>query len=601
MEAVTLNSICSKGFCGGMIEDLKRRSRWYWDDWTNEGIFSAKVTASIFFMFFTSIAPAITFSVLLEANTEENSSVQIGAVEVIFSTALTGVIFAIFGGQPLCILGVTGPVSIFSIAVFNVTQQLGIKFLPFYAWTQIWAALMHVVLAMTNMCDLIAWVTRYSCETFGCLIATIYLYTGARALGDRFYWDLEAALLSLILGIGTALVALFLSGAREWVVMRKFWRDLTSDYAATISILFFTAVPYMTNKIRRVDIDKLQARRHTNRWLLSFDMLDINTAASLEVACALRIPAKNAGVPDTFETTSGRSWFVDLGDISPGAAIGCTKSEIHHHDQNRHQVSSLLSQAPEFKLRKGSAFHWDFFVVGINILITGLLGIPPTNGLIPQAPLHTKSLSEVRFVGEGKSRREVVTHVHEQRVSNLLQAAMIGITLSPPLLGVLRLIPNATLDGLFLFMGAASFPGNQFAERVVLLVTEPELRESHNDFLTKVPWKSIENFTLIQAAMLFPLFIASLVFMRKSVYPQYYSRDYILALDSDGMPVVANEDKGDDEKAMEMGNVRAKGHTEEKGLGLIPISEAKISPDHMSYRIVYIVKEYRCEQLQSAK
>jgi len=554
MEAVTLNSICSKGFCGGMIEDLKRRSRWYWDDWTNEGIFSAKVTASIFFMFFTSIAPAITFSVLLEANTEENSSVQIGAVEVIFSTALTGVIFAIFGGQPLCILGVTGPVSIFSIAVFNVTQQLGIKFLPFYAWTQIWAALMHVVLAMTNMCDLIAWVTRYSCETFGCLIATIYLYTGARALGDRFYWDLEAALLSLILGIGTALVALFLSGAREWVVMRKFWRDLTSDYAATISILFFTAVPYMTNKIRRVDIDKLQ-------------------------------------VPDTFETTSGRSWFVDLGDISPGAAIGAiipgfVLTVLFFFD---HNVSSLLSQAPEFKLRKGSAFHWDFFVVGINILITGLLGIPPTNGLIPQAPLHTKSLSEVRFVGEGKSRREVVTHVHEQRVSNLLQAAMIGITLSPPLLGVLRLIPNATLDGLFLFMGAASFPGNQFAERVVLLVTEPELRESHNDFLTKVPWKSIENFTLIQlafcavifgvtltpAAMLFPLFIASLVFMRKSVYPQYYSRDYILALDSDGMPVVANEDKGDDEKAMEMGNVRAKGHTEEKGLGLIPISEAK--------------------------
>mmetsp|Transcript_38992 Transcript_38992/g.62477 ORF Transcript_38992/g.62477 Transcript_38992/m.62477 type:complete len:569 (+) Transcript_38992:221-1927(+) len=554
MEAVTLNSICSKGFCGGMIEDLKRRSRWYWDDWTNEGIFSAKVTASIFFMFFTSIAPAITFSVLLEANTEENSSVQIGAVEVIFSTALTGVIFAIFGGQPLCILGVTGPVSIFSIAVFNVTQQLGIKFLPFYAWTQIWAALMHVVLAMTNMCDLIAWVTRYSCETFGCLIATIYLYTGARALGDRFYWDLEAALLSLILGIGTALVALFLSGAREWVVMRKFWRDLTSDYAATISILFFTAVPYMTNKIRRVDIDKLQ-------------------------------------VPDTFETTSGRSWFVDLGDISPGAAIGAiipgfVLTVLFFFD---HNVSSLLSQAPEFKLRKGSAFHWDFFVVGINILITGLLGIPPTNGLIPQAPLHTKSLSEVRFVGEGKGRREVVTHVHEQRVSNLLQAAMIGITLSPPLLGVLRLIPNATLDGLFLFMGAASFPGNQFAERVVLLVTEPELRESHNDFLTKVPWKSIENFTLIQlafcavifgvtltpAAMLFPLFIASLVFMRKSVYPQYYSRDYILALDSDGMPVLANEDKSDDEKAMEMGNVRAKGHTEEKGLGLTPISEAK--------------------------
>merc|ERR1719203_1352408 len=85
-----------------------------------------------------------------------------------------------------------------------------------------------------------------------------------------------------------------------------------------------------------------------------------------------------------------------------------------------HNVSSLLAQAPEFGLKKGTAYHWDFFVVGIQILITGLLGIPPVNGLIPQAPLHTDALCEKAFkdksgnkTGESGCKVEVVTSCHE--------------------------------------------------------------------------------------------------------------------------------------------------------------------------------------------
>ena len=51
-----------------------------------------------------------------------------------------------------------------------------------------------------------------------------------------------------------------------------------------------------------------------------------------------------------------------------------------------------MAQSSDFKLKKGSAYHLDFFVLGVCIICTGLLGIPPCNGLIPQAPLHTKSL-----------------------------------------------------------------------------------------------------------------------------------------------------------------------------------------------------------------
>mmetsp|Transcript_28810 Transcript_28810/g.42716 ORF Transcript_28810/g.42716 Transcript_28810/m.42716 type:complete len:583 (+) Transcript_28810:100-1848(+) len=523
-----------KGLFGGMLADLKRRAPHYISDWVDG--FHPKIIAATLFMYFTSIAPAITFSTVLDTATKVDGVSQIGAVEVLLSTAITGAIFSIFGGQPLCIVGVTGPVSIFTVTVFTMAKGLGVNFLPFYAWCQLWAALMHVVLAMTNCCTLISWVTRYSCETFGFLIAVIYLYTGIKDLVSYFGSDHTSSLLQLVLGLGTAWLAVTLTGARSWVIMRKWARNLVADYGATFAIIFFTAVPYM-GKNADVDIEKLD-------------------------------------VPEAFGTTSGRSWMVDLGALPAWAVFlaiipGFILTVLFFFD---HNVSSLLAQAPEFGLKKGTAYHWDFFVVGLQILLTGLLGIPPVNGLIPQAPLHTASLAEIDVVKQpdGKTR-EVITHVHEQRVSNLLQAALIGMMVSDPLLKVLGLIPKATLDGLFLYMGLASFPGNQFYERVMLQFTEPALRDSHHAYLDAVPFPVIRRYTAVQfallvaiflitltpAAMLFPVLIAVLVPLRRQVFPRYYSPAHLAALDSGGEENTHGKDlegEGEDAEAKaEMG------------------------------------------------
>jgi len=183
-----------------MRNDLNRRRPHYLSDWTDA--YTRKVVSSALFMFFTSIAPGITFSALLGDQTRVDGRAQLGPVEVILSTAVTGSIFAIFGGQPLVIVGVTGPVTIFTIAVFNISDALGIDFLPFYCWVQIWAALMHMGLAASNACSLITLVTRYSCETFGMLIAVIYIYNGLRNLITYFVdLDPQPALLSLVVGL----------------------------------------------------------------------------------------------------------------------------------------------------------------------------------------------------------------------------------------------------------------------------------------------------------------------------------------------------------------------------------------------------------------
>lgn len=64
--------------------------------------------------------------------------------------------------------------------------------------------------------------------------------------------------------------------------------------------------------------------------------------------------------------------------------------------------------------------------------------------------------------------------VKEQRLSNLLQAMMVGgcIVAMP----FLKKIPTSVLWGYFAFMAIESLPGNQFWERILLFFTAPSRR-----------------------------------------------------------------------------------------------------------------------------
>jgi len=64
--------------------------------------------------------------------------------------------------------------------------------------------------------------------------------------------------------------------------------------------------------------------------------------------------------------------------------------------------------------------------------------------------------------------------VKEQRLSNLLQAIMVGGCVAA--MPVLKKIPTSVLWGYFAFMAIESLPGNQFWERILLLFTAPSRR-----------------------------------------------------------------------------------------------------------------------------
>lgn len=65
-------------------------------------------------------APNIAFGGLLAEKTNN----WLGVSEVIFATSLCGILFGLFAGQPLIILGATGPVLIFEQSIYEVIAKL---------------------------------------------------------------------------------------------------------------------------------------------------------------------------------------------------------------------------------------------------------------------------------------------------------------------------------------------------------------------------------------------------------------------------------------------------------------------------------------------
>lgn len=141
-----------------------------------------------------------------------------------------------------------------------------------------WALILHWILAITNSCDWLRYVTRFPCDIFGFYIAFIYIQKGIQVLvrlGDRepFYLSIVAALLVFMAAyvcgeLGTS--SLFHHHVRVFL----------KDYGTPLTLVFFTGFIH----IGRMGSVKLEV-----------------------------LPTGIA-----FEPTSNRGWLIDFWNISVG-------------------------------------------------------------------------------------------------------------------------------------------------------------------------------------------------------------------------------------------------------------------------------------------
>ena len=71
-------------------------------------------------------------------------------MEAFLGHALAGGIFCLFGGQPLTVLGCTGPVLIFEKILVDVTTSLELDYMTMRLWIGLWSTLFCLVF---NLCQ----------------------------------------------------------------------------------------------------------------------------------------------------------------------------------------------------------------------------------------------------------------------------------------------------------------------------------------------------------------------------------------------------------------------------------------------------------------
>lgn len=445
-----------------MIADVKRRifSPNYLLDWTlvddshledNPNAFvptkqgaAIKILAATLYIFISQVLPALTFALLLSQRTNN----IMGAAEVLLAMAFGGTLFALFAGQPLVVVGVTGPIVILVAGIYDVSESAGFDFRVTFFWTCFWSMMMHFVIAATNLCDEFPkYVTEFSGEMFGFLISMIYLYEGIWEFVKLFREEGSEALLSFILGMGTLWLCTLFSTAKSWTIFNSFVRELLCDYGPIISVVTCTACQY---------IDTF-SHSYVHQ-LVSDDVFNVSDPPDYWLGVKI---FNNMSNLDLSKSTGG--------SVMLGFGMGIIVTLLLWFD---HNISALLSHRKQMK--RGLSFNWDFFLLGLAIGICGILGIPPNYGLLPQAPLHVRALATIKQEKQADGTvKENWEYIAETRYSSFGQAAMFFVTLAPPVFALVAIIPTGVLAGMFVFLSIEGWKGNTLFDRgVELLVCE---------------------------------------------------------------------------------------------------------------------------------
>uniref|UniRef100_A0A669DEH1 Anion exchange protein n=1 Tax=Oreochromis niloticus TaxID=8128 RepID=A0A669DEH1_ORENI len=538
---------------GGLILDIKRKVPHYLSDYTDA--FSLQCVASFLFLYCACMSPVITFGGLLGEATEG----RISAIESLFGASLTGIAYSLFAGQPLTILGSTGPVLVFEKILFKFCKEYGLSYLSLRTCIGLWTAFLCILLVATDASSLVCYITRFTEEAFASLICIIFIYEALEKLihlGKHYPFNKNNNLDKLTLYSCSCVEPSDpTNGTLKYWEMNNitaseiYWEALevkgcienrgefvgsacgpqgpyVPDVLFWCVILFFSTV-FMSAFLKEFKFSNYFPTKV--RSVISDFAVFITILTMVLVDYALGVPSPKLKVPSVFKPTrDDRGWFITpLGPnpwwtavITVVPAMLCTI--LIFMDQ---QITAVIINRKEHKLKKGCGYHLDLFMVGVMLGVCSLMGLPWFVAATVLSITHVNSLkleSECSAPGE----QPKFLGIREQRFTGLMIFALMGCSVF--MTSVLKFIPMPVLYGVFLYMGASSLRGIQLFDRLRLFGM-PAKHQPDFIYLRHVPLRKVHLFTIIQlsclvllwiiktsrAAIVFPMMVLALVFIRK--------------------------------------------------------------------------------------
>ncbi|KAM8833868.1 sodium bicarbonate transporter-like protein 11 isoform X2 [Synchiropus splendidus] len=537
----------------GIYEDLCRRLPFYTSDFT-DGIVGSNKTllkymTTAIFLYIAILLPAIAFGSL----NDESTRGEIDVRKTIIGQSIGGVIYSLFAGSPLVVPLTTAPLAIFISVIRGICDDYNLNFPAFYACIGLWNCLFLILGGIFNVSLLMKLFKRSTEEVIALFISIAFVVDAVKGtvkIFQRYYFspvltnrsmdDLptrvdvmpsnksdftagsvlhalpetvilctrERPVLSLLLTMGTLWMGYTLYQFKRSPFLHAKVREMMSDCALPISVLIFSFIgSYLFSDI------ELPVFRVHNKPIFNFAPL--GTLSALNVLSAM--------------------------------GLGFLLALLIFIDQN---IVVSLTNAPENRLLKGTAYHWDLMLSGLINILMSVLGLPWMHAAFPHSTLHVRQLAFVEQRVEGGHLYETIVQVKETRVTSLAANVFIGISLLlVPF--PLQWIPKPVLYGLFLYIALTSIDGNQMCDRMALLLKE-QTSYPPTHYIRKVPQRKIHYFTFLQMMqllvlcsfgmypipymkMIFPLVMILLIPIRNTVLPHIIEAKYLDIMDAQHM------------------------------------------------------------------
>jgi len=97
-------------------------------------------------------------------------------MESLMSGALCGILYGFFSGQPLTILGSTGPVLVFETILYDFCKTYDFDYLNLRLYIGLWMMLILLIMVATDMSAMVCFITRFTEENFATLISVIFIF-----------------------------------------------------------------------------------------------------------------------------------------------------------------------------------------------------------------------------------------------------------------------------------------------------------------------------------------------------------------------------------------------------------------------------------------
>lgn len=527
------SELCAFG--RGILRDFRRRWPYYLSDF-KDGIRGRhtipKLVSTTLFLYFACLLPSIAFGVLNGRNTKGQIDVQ----KVIISQSVGGMLFALFGGQPLIVLLTTAPLALYIKVIHNISADFDLDFFALYACTGLWNAFFLFIYSTFGLSQIMKWSTRSTEEIFALFISLAFtvdavsniikeysnlhcsntcwnsttcaidqLASNCTQLTDNSLCNREGGLSYAVVSLGTVWIGLALYNFRKSPFLDASKREALADYALVVAVLVMSFIA--SYFVREIESYKFQASSSFSFVTAPFHKL---------------------------------TW----GAVFAGMGLGFSLSLLFFMDQN---ISSAMVNNPGNRLKKGSAYHWDLLVVALVNGLLSLFGLPWVHAALPHSPFHVRALADVEERVDRGHVFEIIVKVRETRLSGLLSNLLIALSLLM-LPTPLTLIPTSVLDGLFLFMAITALDGNQMFERALLLITE-QTAYPPNHYIRHVPQRKMHIYTALQflqlavlcgfgfaplpyLKMVFPVLLMLILPIRHLLVPKLISSKYLEALDA---------------------------------------------------------------------